>query len=40
MLLLGTLLADLSRGGISWQAHFGGGAAGCLLALPFKLFAA
>lgn len=32
MLLLGTLGADLSRGGVSWQAHLGGGAAGYLLA--------
>ena len=32
LLLLGTLGADLSRGGVSWQAHLGGGAAGCVLA--------
>jgi len=33
MLLLGTLAADLSRGrGVSWQAHLGGGLAGCALA--------
>ena len=32
MLLLGTLAADLSRGGVSWQAHLGGGAAGFVLA--------
>jgi membrane associated rhomboid family serine protease len=37
MLLFGTLMADLTRGGISWQGHFGGGAAGCLLALPLRL---
>ena len=38
MLLFGTLMADMTRGGISWQGHFGGGAAGCLLALPLRLF--
>ena len=32
MLLGGTLLADLSRPGVSWQGHLGGGAAGCLIA--------
>ena len=33
LLLLGTLGADLTRGsGISWQAHFGGGAVGGMLA--------
>ena len=31
-LLLGTLAADLSRGGVSWQAHLGGGITGGLLA--------
>ena len=39
MLLGGTLAADLSRQGISWQAHFGGGAAGCLIAWVLKLVA-
>lgn len=39
MLLGGTLAADLSRRGVSWQAHFGGGAAGCLIAWVLKLVA-
>ena len=39
MLLGGTLAADLSRRGISWQAHFGGGLAGCLIAWVLKLVA-
>jgi len=37
MLLGGTLAADLSRRGVSWQAHFGGGLAGCLIAWVLKL---
>ena len=37
MLLGGTLAADLSRRGISWQAHFGGGLAGCVIAWVLKL---
>ena len=38
MLLLGTLGADLARGrGISWQAHLGGGVAGCVIAWLYTL---
>lgn len=37
MLLAGTLAADLSRRGVSWQCHLGGGAAGCLIAWLLKL---
>jgi len=39
MLLGGTLAADLSRRGVSWQAHFGGGLAGCVIAWVLKLVA-
>lgn len=38
MLLMGTLVADLCRGGnISWEGHLGGGIAGGTLALLFQL---
>ena len=40
MLLFGTLAADLSRGGISWQAHLGGGITGAVLAFLLKLLKA